>query len=169
MCLVISGLVAGWRGKGIVIMRFHTVKEILDWTRCFHDKLAEDYEQLAEEHERERVGMLLHYLAEHERALGEAIRHYEEDDIHDILGVAFAPDVELPSDLDALCKAPDTIDTASVLALALRFHEALEQVYQKLAETAPSERIKALFENISNHEVKEKLRTVRDAGRLEDV
>jgi len=150
-------------------MRFHTIKEILDWTRTFHAKLASDYDRLAEEHERERVGLLLHYLAQHERALGEAIRHYEEDEIHDILGVAYAPDVDLPSDLDSLCNTLERVETADVLVLALRFHDLLIDLYEKLAETAPSPEIKALFEDIAQHEVKEKLRTVRDAAHLEDV
>lgn len=150
-------------------MRFHTIRDILDWTRAFHGKLADEYDRLSEGHDRERVGLLLNYLAQHERALGEAIQHYEEDDIHDILGVRYAPDINLPPDLESLSSTMERVDTAGVLTLALRFHDLLVDLYQKLAATAPSPRIKALFEDIAGHEVKEKLRAVRDAGRLEDI
>ncbi len=150
-------------------MRIHKIKDIFDWTRTFHDKLADEYTRLAQGHDRDRVGMLLNYLAEHERALSEAVKHYEEDAIHSELEIAYDPDLELPVDLEGLSRELDKVDTAGVLNLALQFHDMLVRVYQALAEKAPNPEIKGLFEDIVRHEIREKLRTARDAGRLEDI
>lgn len=150
-------------------MRFRKIKDVLDWTRTFHSTLADDYDKLAEGHERERVGILLAYLAEHERVLGAALQHYEDDEHPSLLETGYAPDVELPEDLNALCDTLDRLDTAGVLAMAIRFHDLLTGLYRKLSENAPSSQIKDLFENIASQEEHEKLRAVRDAGRLEDM
>ncbi len=150
-------------------MRFRKIKDVLDWTRNFHDALARHYDNLAKGHERDRVGILLYYLAAHERALSEAMKHYEEDEVHELLGLWYDPEVDLPQDLDSLGDTLETVDTTEVLKLAIRFHDLLIDLYQTLSENAPSPEVKDLFDNIASHEVKEKLRIVRDAGRLEDL
>lgn len=150
-------------------MRFRRIKDVLDWTRNFHNALAKHYDNLAIGHERDRVGILLYYLAAHERALSEAMKHYEEDEVHDVLDLWYDPDVDLPQDLDSLTDTLQQVNVDEVLKLALRFHDVLIDLYQTLSEKAPTEGIKDLFDNIAGHEVKEKLRVVRDAGRLEDL
>jgi hypothetical protein len=150
-------------------MRFRNVREILDWTKTFHEALATEYEEMAIGHERERVGLLLSYLADHERVLSDALTHYEEDQTHSILETCYAPDVELPEDVHALAEKIETLDTMSVMKLAVQFHEILVCLYRKLAEKAPSQEVKALFENIARHESREKINTVRNTGQFEDV
>ncbi len=150
-------------------MRIRKIKDIFDWTRAFHSKLAEEYERLAEGHDRERVGILLNYLAQHERALGAAIEHYEDDAVHKELELAYDPDLDLPPDIESLSDKLENLDTAGVLKLAIQFHDVLVSVYESLAEQAPNPDVQALFESIARHENKEKLRAVRDAGRLEDL
>ncbi len=150
-------------------MRFRHIRDILDWTRTFHETLADHYDQLAEGHERERVGLLLHYLAHHERLLSEALEHYEEKDTRKLLETAFEPDLNLPPDHQTLADTLEQVDTAGVLSLALRFHDQLITLYQGLAAKAPSQEIKALFDDIASHETREKLRAVRDTDHLEDL
>jgi hypothetical protein len=152
-------------------MRFQRIRDVLDWTRTFHDTLANDYDGLAKGHEKERVGMLLQYLAEHERALSAALQHYEEDAAASLLNTWYdqAPEVKLPPDLDSLCDTLEKIDTESVLALALVFHDLLIDMYQTFAAKAPTAAARSLFDSLVSQETKEKMRTVRDALRLEDL
>lgn len=150
-------------------MRIHKIRDIIDWTRAFHNKLADLYEELAQGHDRERVGLLLHYLALHERGLSDALKHYEEDAVHSELEIKYDPDLELPPDVDSLTDTLQKVDTTEVLKMALKFDDVLVNVYRELADRAPTPEVKTLFENIVSHEIKEKLRTVRDAIRLEDL
>jgi rubrerythrin len=152
-------------------MRFRQISEVLDWTRAFHDTLANDYDGLAKGHEKERVGMLLQYLAEHERALSAAIEHYQEDAVSAVLDTWYdqAPEVKLPPDLNSLCNTLEKVDTETVLSLALMFHDVLIDMYSVLASKAPSQGAKALFDSLISQETREKMRTVRDAMRLEDL
>lgn len=152
-------------------MRFHQIRDVLDWTRTFHDTLANDYDGLAKGHEKERVGMLLQYLAEHERALSGALQHYEEDAARALLATWYdqAPEVKLPPDLNSLCDTLEKVDTDTVLALALLFHDLLIDMYKALAAKAPTPAAKTLFDSLVSQETREKMRTVRDALRLEDL
>lgn len=150
-------------------MRFRHIRDILDWTRTFHETIADHYDHLANGHDKERVGLLLHYLADHERLLSEALEHYEEKDTRKLLETAFAPDLDLPPNLDALSDKLEQVNTAGVLSMALRFHDQLITLYQGLSAKAPSPEIKALFDDIASHETREKLRAVRDADHLEDL
>jgi hypothetical protein len=152
-------------------MRFRQIRDVLDWTRTFHDTLANDYDGLAKGHEKERVGMLLQYLAEHERALSGALQHYEEDAAKAVLATWYdqAPEVKLPPDLNSLCDTLEKVDTDTVLTLALVFHDLLIDMYTTLAAKAPTPAAKTLFDSLVSQETREKMRTVRDALRLEDL
>jgi len=150
-------------------MRFRNVRAIIDWTKTFHEALASEYDLMAVGHEKERVGLLLSYLADHERVLSDALTHYEDDQTHSILETCYARDVDLPEDVHALSAQIKALDTMSVMKLAVDFHEILVCLYRKLAETAPSEEVKALFENIARHEAREKINAVRNTGQFEDV
>ena len=152
-------------------MRFRQIGDVLDWTRTFHDTLANDYDGLARGHEKERVGMLLQYLSEHERALSGALQHYEEDAAKAVLATWYdqAPEVKLPPDLNSLCDTLEKVDTDTVLTLALVFHDLLIDMYTALAAKAPTPATKTLFDSLVSQETREKMRTVRDALRLEDL
>lgn len=152
-------------------MRFRQISEVLDWTRTFHDTLANDYDGMAKGHEKDRVGMLLQYLAEHERALSAALQHYEEDAARSLLATWYdqAPEIKLPPDLNALCDTLEKIDTDSVLALSIAFHDILIDMYAVLADKAPTAAVRELFDSLRGQETREKMRTVRDALRLEDL
>lgn len=152
-------------------MRFRQISDVLDWTRTFHDTLANDYDGMAKGHEKDRVGMLLQYLAEHERALSAALQHYQEDAAESLLATWYdqAPEIKLPPDLNALCDTLEKVDTETVLALSIAFHDILIGLYATLAAKAPTLTAKALFDNLLSQETQEKMRTVRDALRLEDI
>jgi hypothetical protein len=152
-------------------MRFRQIREVLDWTRTFHDTLAKDYDGMAKGHEKDRVGMLLQYLSEHERAQSSALQHYEEDAARSLLATWYdqAPEIKLPPDLNTLCDTLEKVDTETVLALSIAFHDTLIDMYAALAAKAPTPTAKTLFDSLRSQETQEKMRTVRDALRLEDI
>jgi hypothetical protein len=150
-------------------MRFRRVRDVLDWTRSFHTALAEEYERLAYGHEKERVGLLLLYMAEHERTLGAALERYEEGGEHRVLEIGYAPDLQLPDDMQSVIAQVKNLDTQAVMQLAVTFHEELVQFYRGLAEHAPNAEVQALFEDIAAHEIREKIDAVRHTEEFEDV
>lgn len=58
-------------------MRFEQVRKLLDHTREFHRRLAEHYERLGGEVERQRTQMLLEYVAHMEHTLERSLEDYE--------------------------------------------------------------------------------------------
>ncbi len=149
-------------------MKFRNIRDLLDWTRAFHEAHALCYEKMSEGHERERVGLLLNYLADHDRVLSEALEHYEKDFTRD-LQFWRPPDLDLPQDYDSLCDTLEEVDCNRVLVMAMRFHDLLIDLYQTLADRSTSNDARELFQSIADIENKEKLRIARDAVRLEDI
>lgn len=152
-------------------MRFNQIGDILDWARKLHEHLAEDYQSFSEQHSQQRVGLLLEYLSEHERALAKAIESYEQDAAHRLLSTWHdgVVEVDLPDSLEGLSEELDCSSTEQVLNLAIQFHDQLIVLYETLSSEAPTPSVAELFDNLSSMEVREKMRTVRDALRLEDL
>ena len=152
-------------------MRFQQIKDVLAWTEAFHRALGREYEQLAGHSAQPRVAMLLDYLAAHEKALADAVGHYQEDGAKGLLNTWYqsAPDFALPGDLDSLCQALDCASTGGVVAMAMDFHDLLIGLYEQLQSQAPTPEAEALFANLTSMETREKMRMVRDAEELEDL
>ena len=151
-------------------MRFQQIRDILTWTQTFHRTLGEQYESLARGPVKERVSMLLHYLADHEKVLQEAIRKYEADAPEGLLNTWFdrAPENSLPSTSHELMTQLNQAETKDVIAMAIHFHDVLIALYTQLRNLSNSHSVQELFDNLIQLEHHEKLRMVRDAMGQED-
>lgn len=152
-------------------MRFKTIEEVLAWTGVFHDHLAGEYQRLSERGERQRLDLLLKYLADHERLLQQSIERFRADAPERLRNTWFdmAPDVPLPGTLvefNRLCQASDVQE---LVEIAVRFHDGVLAVYTSLRNQAPNESIRELFDSLVQLEYHEKLKMVRGAQQLEDV
>lgn len=152
-------------------MRFKRVEDILAWVVQFHADLEKHYRELEEGSARERVVMLLEYLADHQRALGEATEKFKGDASSQLLDTWFnqAPEVNDSENLASLASRVSGASTSEVVLIAIECHDLLIQMYQGLQSESDVQSVKDLFQTLIAMEEHEKLRMVRDAGRLEDL
>lgn len=153
-------------------MRFHQVKELVDWAADYHRRLAEQYMALAGGEVGERVRMALEYLAEHEQKMERELVEYRRDgsDHGAVLEAWFDDPSDFPHSR-VLERLPECVDCSSVqsaLATALTAHRTLQDLYTHRAEQAAGSEERAFFEALSRGHEAEVRRIARDIQRLED-
>ncbi|PMR76948.1 hypothetical protein [Billgrantia endophytica] len=153
-------------------MRFHQVKDLVDWAADYHARLAGQYTQLAASGVDERVGMALTYLAERERKLQSDLVGYLEDgsDHRSVLNVWFDDpnDFPHPPVLERLPEEVDCESVRNVLATALTAHRTLQDLYAHRGDLASGRDEKQFFDALSAGHEAEVRRIARDMQRLED-
>ncbi len=151
--------------------RYRQVREILDWIQVFHEALSIEYQNMANGPVRERVALLLQYLADHQRTVKATIKHFEEDADTQVLNTwhDHFPELDLPDNLHDLKSHLSTISTNDVVRLALQFHDLLIHLYEEIRNSAPTDEVKDVFDNLALMESREKERMLRDANMLEDI
>ena len=152
-------------------MRYKTVKDILDWTAELHRQLGELAEKAADDPDRDRLKLVIDYLADHEARLKQAIKDFEKDTPEGVLSTWFdrAPDFQLP-DLEA--EAETLAHAGSIeqaVSRVVEFHDQIVSIYNNLAEQTNNEKIRDLFESLASLEEHDKLRLVRNAHHLRDM
>jgi rubrerythrin len=152
-------------------MRFKQVEDILSWVVQFHADLELHYRELEEGNTNERVVMLLEYLADHQQILGGAIEKFKGDASSQLLNTWFnqTPEVNYPEKLVSLASGVSGASTSEVVLIAIECHDLLIQMYKALQSDSDMQSVKDLFQTLIDMEQHEKLRMVRDAGRLEDL
>lgn len=152
-------------------MRYKNIDEILAWTGSFHADLAQQYQQLSHQHDRQRLEMLLDYLAEHERLLADTLKQIREDGEPAVLNTWFdkAPEIPVPSSQPELAELIRSDSVDSIVATALKFHDGIVNIYTELRDQAPTDRTRQLFEDLANLEKHEALKLVRGAQSLNDL
>ncbi|MCE8025919.1 MULTISPECIES: 2-hydroxyacyl-CoA dehydratase [Halomonadaceae] len=153
-------------------MRFHQVKELVDWAADYHARLADQYARLAASGDDERVKMALEYLAQRERKLQGDLLGYLDDgsDHRSVLEAWFDDPNDFPH-APVLERLPDGVDGKSVqdvLATALTAHRTLQDLYAHRAELAGGSGEKGFFEALASGHEAEVRRIARDMQRLED-
>lgn len=153
-------------------MRFHQVKELVDWAADYHARLADQYARLAAVGEEERVRMALEYLAQRERKLQGDLLGYLDDgsDHRSVLEAWFDDPNDFPH-APVLERLPEGVDgkrVQDVLATALTAHRTLQDLYAHRAELAGGSDERSFFEALASGHEAEVRRIVRDMQRLED-
>ena len=151
-------------------IRYRQIREILDWMQAFHERLSIEYHIMSQGQVRERVALLLQYLADHQRQLQNAIKHYEEDASEEFLNTwhDHFPELDLPETLDDLKHHLSVINTDDVIRLAVKFHDVLICLFEEIGNTAPTDEVRDVFNDLAQMERREKERMVRDSAFLED-
>lgn len=151
-------------------MRFQQVREILEWNQAIHEHLAQRYSELADQSGRERVTLMLQYLADHETALQNAVQAYETDAADALLDTWFehAPELELPPSLAELKINLQKASVMDIVKIAVNTHEYLMSIYRELHDQTDIATAREMFANLLEMEQHDAMRTVRDAQRLED-
>ena len=152
-------------------MRFHQVREIIEWAVRTHDELAHEYERVSKQCLNERTRMALRYLADHERQMHTALARYLADgsEHRNVLETWFDDTTEFPQPtvVARLCDAVSDKTVEDLLANALAIHKTMEDLYRHRAETAPIGDERDFFAALAASHEAETRRLVRDMSRLD--
>lgn len=152
-------------------MRFHRVREVIEWAVQTHSQLASEYRALAKGCNDERLRMALLYLADHEHAMqGGLARYLADDSTHlNVLDTWFDDPADFPHlhVVDSLRGGVSGTSIDDLLATALTIHKTLEDLYRQRAATAPIDDERDLFASLAAGHQAEVRRLVRDMARLD--
>lgn len=156
--------------NGKKLHNFEQARDVVDYGIELHAQLNALYHGLSDASDQTRVKLLLHYLSRHERNRAEAMRRFEQPPHAKSLDVwlQYAPSLEIEQMLKN-CGARADLSVDDVVKTALRFDDALTEIYKEAAREAEDTNARAVFENLVEMEVREKQRFVRDTEWMEDM
>lgn len=151
-------------------MRFKKTRELLDHVRRFHEDVGAHCEEVCGGAEQERIRILLNYIAERERNQARAMSEFEKETADQVLDTWFqytTDDDALPTLLTASFKpdmAPEDIMNA-MMAIA----DHLLALYRDLLDAADTDELRQVFQNLLDHEQKEKEKLARNLQMFQDL
>lgn len=151
---------------------FEQVKDVLDYGRQLHADLSGFYESLNERKQQVRVRMLLDYLSRHERHLEETVERFEDESKKQVLDtwMQYAPSIDVSGMIDTQsANVHGDMSVDEVVQIAIRFDDALVELYREAAQEADVDRVKDVFCNLVELESNEKLKMVRDTLMFGDL
>lgn len=146
------------------------VKEFVEFGRQFHAAIGRLYETLGEHAELERVRMLLDFLQRHEQNLEAALARFEKNSHSGILEawLEYSPSLDVDAVL-AEIKLPEKPSSDDIIAAALKFDDALIELYREVAEKAVNHNTRVTFQSLLTLEQGEKNQIARAALSLQDM
>lgn len=152
-------------------MTVETIKDILDWTRKLHVQLEDVYRTTSNETDSERTKMLLSYVADHEAKLAETIEHYEKDATVTIIDTWVQDYILKNPFMQGMMTSLKFAGMSSdeILNATVSSHQHLIDMYKGLAESAQTNQLKELFENMQSLEMHELMRMVHTTERFNDL
>ncbi|WP_227370699.1 hypothetical protein [Halomonas sp. M20] len=152
-------------------MQVETLSDVLDWTKAIHTNLADCLTHCGEGSERERLKMLLDYLAHHERELSRVLTLTKQHASPSALNTwCYEYFERYPVKPHEECDAEfHDMDTRQVVATLLAVHEKVIGLYRYLHSRAEVPSSRVLLEQLMELEEHEAMRIARDAARMEDL
>ncbi len=150
-------------------MRYKTVQEILDQAAELHARIAEQARQAAETQDRQRLSLVLDYLADHQASLKQAIQSFKGDAADRVLATWFdrSPEMEL-SALSAKALA-DADGVDELIETVMQFHDQIISLYGNLRDQAVVDEVRAVFSNLAELETHEKMELIQTTRQLQDI
>ncbi|WP_432697526.1 ATPase [Marinobacterium sp. YM272] len=152
-------------------MQIDTFRDIIHWTRGYHQQLSEWLRNSSESQQDERARMLLDYLADHEAKLSRAITAFEATDNLNALDTWVMEFLNkeplLPStNLDA----PFAEMTAEqIISKVEEEHNQIVELYKFLVSRASATPAADLLEELADLEKHEAMRLSQAWNRLTDI
>lgn len=151
-------------------MRYETAKDLLGEAASLHEGLARYYQRLSGEAERERVRLLLDYLARHEANMADVLDRFGKETADRVRNAWFK--YELDGEF-VKCIPParpvQDMSTSEIVDLAIQLDDCIIDLYQLIAMQSELPEAREAFTNLVALERTEKMRMVRQAMGLEDL
>jgi hypothetical protein len=151
-------------------MRFEQTRDILDHAREFHHRVGEIYHCLSDKAERQRAKILLDYMSRREVNLEKAMEYFEGQAAQGVLNTWFnytQKEETLALQEDEALRPDMTVE--EVVRAALRLDDCLITLYRKMADSAASAEVRAVFKSLLAMEEKEKRQLARNAQLMSDL
>lgn len=152
-------------------MQVETMADVLEWTRSVHANMATCLAHCSAGCKREKVKMLLDYLAEHEHALERVLLLSQQDASRQALNT-WCYDYFDKAPVKPHEQCQDDFrdkDTDDIIANVLAMHEKIIALYRYLASQAQVPSARNLLESLLALEEHEAMRLARDTGSLADL
>lgn len=144
-------------------MSSEQARGLIEHARVFHRELEVFYHRLENIVQKERVKMLLEYLEEHERRMGERLRVMETQLSRPVLDTWFKFSAEPHAEhLVASFKARPDMSSSEVICLALDLDEYLLKMFKEAAVRAPDEQVREAFLSLYEEGKNERAKLVLD-------
>lgn len=151
-------------------MRFKTSRDLLELAAELHGGLARYYERLSGDASKEKVRLLLDYLARHEQQLADAVKRYEQEAPDAVRNAWFSQEVDMEF---VKCIPPAKpvaeMSVDEVIDLALQLDDCISGLYQMIAMQSELPAVREAFSNLVARERQEKMRMVRQAMQLNEM
>ncbi len=152
-------------------MQIETLKDVLHWTREFHQHLSQCLSHCADKNTSERARMILGYLSDHEKALTKVVSGFETSgDEHALNTWCYEYVAKHPIVRHAHCDAPFAeLDATQIMEVIVDQHQQVIELYRYLASRADIPSAKELMESLRSLEEHEMMRMAQSANRFEDI
>jgi hypothetical protein len=152
-------------------MEIETLKDVLQWTKDYHQKLADCMQHCADEQHSERSKLLLQYLAKHEHKLATVIEGFQTTGNEHALNTwCYEYFDKSPIDVHRQCDKPFAqMSTQEIIAAIEDMHQQLVFLYRYLSGRADIPSAIELLEQLTALEEHEAMQMVHAGNRLEDI
>ena len=151
-------------------MTFQRTRDVLENVRLFHAQVSDFYQCLSGKAEKQRIKFLLDYMSRREKRFENYVAQYGTEASQGIMDTWFqyAANAKLGADLKAFDLESDmTVD--QVINIALKMDERLFNLYDEMARSADSAKVKDFFSSLRDTVQQEKNEFVRSTRELEDL
>ncbi len=152
-------------------MRAETLKDVLIWTKDFHQHMASRLTDCADRHGDQRASLLLQYLAEHEQTLTETADRYTSEGNQKALDTWCYDHIDQSAIVYRdLCNTDfATMDVDSIIKRVAEEHDEIVSLYRYLKERAEIPEAEELMDEMLSLEEHEVMLMMQAANRLQDV
>lgn len=144
-------------------MPFKQTRDVIEKARAFHSDLGAFYHRLEAVVEREKVKMVLDWLATHEERMERKLAEVESSAAKGVLDAwyQFPPDATVKEAIGRIEIRPD-MRAQDVICLALHLDENLLRLYKSAAEASQAREVRGIFESLLEEGKKEREKLVLD-------
>lgn len=152
-------------------MQVETLKDVLHWTRAFHQHLSQCLSHCADKNTDERARMVLAYLSNHEKILSQVVSGFETSGDEHALNTWFYEYINKhPIVRHVHCDAPFAdLDATQIMAVIVDQHQQVIELYRYLASRADIPSARELLETLRSLEENEMMRMTQSTNRFGDM
>jgi rubrerythrin len=156
---------------GEYMMQVETLKDILQWTKEFHQHLSQRLSRGVDKNTDERARMMLAYLADHEKSLAKVLKNFvATGDEHALNTWCYEYVSKYPIVQNRYADASFAdLDATQIMDVIVDQHQQVIEMYRYLAGRAEISAAREMLESLLSLEEHEMMRMVQSANRLEDI
>lgn len=152
-------------------MQIETLKDVLHWTKEFHQQLSQCLSHCADKNTDERARMILAYLSDQEKSLTKVVDGFEmSGDEHALNTWCYDYVNKQPIVQHVHCDAPFAkLDAAQIMDVIVDQHQQVIELYRYLASRADIPSAQEMLASLQSLEEHEMMRMVQSANRFGDM